>query len=121
MRSVIPFLRSALFVAIMLAATVIWVIPCMLAAPLPYNKRYWVTARWNVFCIWLAKVLCGIDYQVKGMENLPDTPVIQVNEPSGIVRSTFLRLLPLAPFRNKFSPLPFLRSVAYAILIFPFR
>ena len=30
----------------------------------------------------------------------PLTPVIKVNVPSGIFRSTFIRLLPLAPFKN---------------------
>ncbi len=70
------FLRSLLFVLLMLAATVIWVWACLLAAPLPYNQRYYVTGRWNVFVIWLARVLCGIRYQFKGYENLPDGPAI---------------------------------------------
>src|SRR5690606_26813813 len=30
----------------------------------------------------------------------PDTPVTQVNRPAGISRSTFLRLLPQAPYRR---------------------
>ncbi|MGZ3184513.1 MAG: lysophospholipid acyltransferase family protein [Telluria sp.] len=60
----------------MIVATVVWVWVCLLAAPFRYNTRYWVTSRWNVFAIWLAKRLCGIDYQIKGYENLPDTPAI---------------------------------------------
>ncbi|HZX28720.1 MAG TPA: lysophospholipid acyltransferase family protein [Telluria sp.] len=47
-----------------------------MAAPLPYSQRYWVTSRWNKFVIWLAKVVCGIDYRIKGYENLPDTPAV---------------------------------------------
>ena len=43
-------------------------------APLPYNKRFWVTSRWNVFIVWCAKVICGIRYEFKGYENLPDAP-----------------------------------------------
>lgn len=69
-------LRSALFLTIMVVFTMFWAFVCMLAAPFPYNQRYYVTARWNVFIIWLGKHLCGIRYQVRGMENLPDAPVI---------------------------------------------
>src|SRR2546428_228460 len=77
------FLRSLLFALILLVVTPIWACVCFLAAPLPYNQRYYVTARWNVFVIWLAKVLCGIRYQIKGMENLPDAPVIPIALNSG--------------------------------------
>lgn len=66
MRNVVPFLRSLLFTVVMVLATVIWACVCFLAAPLPYNKRFWVTSRWNVFIIWCAKVICGIRYQFKG-------------------------------------------------------
>lgn len=70
------FLRSLLFILIMIVVTPIWACVCFLAAPLPYNQRYYITSRWNVFIVWLAKVLCGIRYQFKGYENLPDQPVI---------------------------------------------
>jgi 1-acyl-sn-glycerol-3-phosphate acyltransferase len=70
------FLRSVLFFAIMVAVTVPWACVCMLVSPLPYEKRYFVTSRWNVFIVWLARVLCGIRYQFKGYENLPDAPAI---------------------------------------------
>jgi len=69
-------LRSVFFNLIMVVFTPIWACICFLSAPLPYTKRYYVTSRWNVFIIWLAKVVCGIRYQIKGAENLPDAPVI---------------------------------------------
>jgi 1-acyl-sn-glycerol-3-phosphate acyltransferase len=70
------FLRSLLFFLVMLVVTPVWACICFMVAPLPYNQRYYVTSRWNVFIIWLAKVLCGIRYRIKGYENLPDAPVI---------------------------------------------
>lgn len=76
MRSFIPFLRSLIFALIMLVFTPIWTCVCLLAAPLPFNQRYYITSRWNVFIIWLAKVVCGIRYQIKGAENFPDAPAI---------------------------------------------
>ncbi len=84
------FLRSLLFTLLMLAATVIWVWVCLLAAPLPYNQRYYVTGRWNVFVIWLARVLCGIRYQVKGAENMPDAPVIVLSKHQSAWETIFL-------------------------------
>jgi 1-acyl-sn-glycerol-3-phosphate acyltransferase len=80
MRRFTWFLRSLLFVSLMTVATVLWACACFLFAPLPYNQRYYWTSRWNVFVIWTAKIICGIDYQVKGVHNLPDTPAILLSK-----------------------------------------
>jgi 1-acyl-sn-glycerol-3-phosphate acyltransferase len=80
MSSITLFLRSLLFALLMIVATLIWSPLCLLFAPLPYNQRYYCTSRWNVFVIWAAKVICGIRYQVKGYENLPDTPVVLLSK-----------------------------------------
>ena len=74
------FLRSVLFALVMLVATVVWSFACMLFAPFPYARRYYLTSRWNALIIWSAKVICGIRYQVKGMENLPDAPAIVLSK-----------------------------------------
>ena len=74
------FLRSLLFSLLMLAATLIWAPLCFLFAPLPYNKRYFLTGFWNRFVIWCAKTVCGIRYQVKGYENLPDAPAVLLSK-----------------------------------------
>ena len=73
-------LRSLLFTILVALLTVVWAFVCMLAAPLPYNQRYWVTSRWNAAVIWLARVICGIRYRVLGAENLPDEPVILLSK-----------------------------------------
>ena len=72
--TIVPFLRSLLFTLVMVVATVVWAFVCILVAPLPYNKRFWVTSRWNVFIIWCAKVICGIHYRFKGYENAARRP-----------------------------------------------
>ncbi|TDK65254.1 lysophospholipid acyltransferase family protein [Sapientia aquatica] len=74
------FVRSLVFTILVTLLTIVWAFVCMLVSPLPYNQRYWVTARWNVIVIWLGKVICGMHYQVKGMENLPDEPVILLSK-----------------------------------------
>ncbi len=95
MSRVTLFLRSFLFALLVLLATMIWVWVCLLAAPLPYNQRYYVTGRWNVFVIWLARVLCGIRYQVRGYENLPDGPAIVLSKHQSAWETIFY--LPLMP------------------------
>jgi 1-acyl-sn-glycerol-3-phosphate acyltransferase len=90
MSNAMNFFRSLLFALIMLVITPIWACVCFLAAPLPYNKRYFITSRWNVFIIWLAKVLCGIRYQIKGWENLPDQPVILLSKHQSAWETIFL-------------------------------
>ena len=90
MRNFVLFLRSALFMVLMVIATVIWSGVCMLAAPLPYNKRYYVTSRWNVFMVWCAKYICGINYQFKGYENFPDAPAIILSKHQSAWETIFL-------------------------------
>jgi 1-acyl-sn-glycerol-3-phosphate acyltransferase len=84
------FLRSLLFALIMVVVTIVWACVCFLAAPLPYVKRYYITSRWNVFMIWMAKVLCGVRYQIKGVENLPDAPVILLSKHQSAWETIFL-------------------------------
>lgn len=90
MSRILLFLRSLLFVLITLLVTPVWACACFLAAPLPYNQRYYITSRWNVFIIWLAKVVCGIRYQFKGYENLPDQPVILLSKHQSAWETIFL-------------------------------
>ena len=90
MRNFVLFLRSTLFMILMVVATVIWSGVCMLAAPLPYNKRYFVTSRWNVFIVWCAKWICGINYQFKGYENFPDAPAIILSKHQSAWETIFL-------------------------------
>ncbi|GGY54157.1 lysophospholipid acyltransferase family protein [Pseudoduganella albidiflava] len=90
MRKAVLFLRSLVFAVVMAIATVIWSFVCMLAAPLPYNKRYYVTSRWNVFVVWLAKVVCGIHYEFKGHENFPDSPAIVLSKHQSAWETIFL-------------------------------
>lgn len=80
MFSPVLFLRSLIFALLMIVATVVWAPMCFLFAPLPYNHRYRLTGCWNRFVIWAAKVVCGIRYQIKGYENLPDTPAILLSK-----------------------------------------
>lgn len=74
------FARSLLFTVLMALATIIWSIPCVLFAVLPYRQRYWLTMRWAWLCIHMARWICGIDHEVIGREHLPDSPVVLLSK-----------------------------------------
>lgn len=84
------FLRSLLFTLLMTLATIVWAVLCFLFAPFPYKQRYYLTTRWNVFVIWAAKTVCGIRYQVKGQENLPDAPAVVLSKHQSAWETIFL-------------------------------
>ena len=44
--------------------------------PLPHRVRYSVIRQWPRFFIWWLKVVCGVNYDVRGLENIPETPTI---------------------------------------------
>jgi len=78
--SILLFLRSLLFFFLMCAATAVWAPLCFFFAPLPYNRRYYMTTRWNFFVIWAAKFVAGLNYDVRGLENLPKGPAILLSK-----------------------------------------
>lgn len=105
------FLRSLVFTLLMTVATVVWSIACVFFAPFPYAKRYYLTSRWNVFVIWTAKVICGIRYEVRGMENLPDAPVILLSKHQSAWETIFyLTIMPrplVFVFKKELTYIPF--------------
>ncbi|WP_373896783.1 lysophospholipid acyltransferase family protein [uncultured Massilia sp.] len=90
LRNTFLFLRSLLFTIVMAVATVVWACVCFLAAPFPYNTRFWVTSRWNVFVIWCARVICGIRYEVRGYENLPAQSAILLSKHQSAWETIFM-------------------------------
>lgn len=111
MLRIIQFIRSLIFLLVMVAATVIWAPISMLFAFLPYNQRYYITSRWNVFIIWAAKVICGIHYQTKGFENFPDAPVILLSKHQSAWETIFLLMATPRPlvfvFKKEITYIPF--------------
>lgn len=105
------FIRSLIFMIVMVVATVIWAPISMLFAFLPYNQRYYVTSRWNVFIIWAAKVICGIHYERRGWENFPDEPAILLAKHQSAWETIFLLMATPRPlvfvFKKEITYIPF--------------
>lgn len=68
--------RSLLFFVIQSMLTVVWSLLSLLTFPLPPLARYRFITVWSRMVVWLARVLCGIDYEVRGLQNLPKQPAI---------------------------------------------
>ena len=69
-------LRSTLFALIQGLLTVVFGILSLLTFPFGPLTRYRIISQWNRLIVWLARVICGIRYEMKGLENLPHTPVV---------------------------------------------
>lgn len=105
------FLRSLLFTLIVAVLTIVWSLACILFAPFPYPQRYYLTSRWNVMVIWAARVICGIRYEVRGMENLPDAPVVLLSKHQSAWETIFYLILTPRPlvfvFKKELTYIPF--------------
>jgi len=69
-------LRSALFLAILIAFTPFYWVIVMLAAPFSRLTRYRVIIGWNRFAAWLVRSLLGIEHEVHGTEHIPREPCV---------------------------------------------
>lgn len=69
-------LRSIVFITIMVVTVIPYGLLCLLCAPLPLSFRYRFTVQWPLAMIHAARLICGIDWTVKGWENLPDGPAV---------------------------------------------
>jgi 1-acyl-sn-glycerol-3-phosphate acyltransferase len=66
------FLRSLLFTTTVNIFTIIYSFFCVLAWPLPFHTRYKIIVFWTGSVVKLLKYICHIDYQVTGLENIPN-------------------------------------------------
>lgn len=71
------FLRACLFSAGVAVITAFFGTLVFLTIPFKPHTRYWLIVHsWCTCFIWLAKYICGVRYQVRGMEHLPSGPAI---------------------------------------------
>jgi len=65
-------LRSALFFAWLTVTVIPWgTLVVVISIVVRGTPLYWVCAGWLRTAIWGAKVICGVNYRVRGMEHLP--------------------------------------------------
>jgi 1-acyl-sn-glycerol-3-phosphate acyltransferase len=91
------FLRSLLFFILAIVTTIAHGIVVLPFSFIHFNTGYDLARRWGQSVIWLAKVVCGIDYWVKGRENIPAHPCVSMSKHQSAWETVFiLTLLPRA-------------------------
>lgn len=69
-------LRSTLFALVQTLATIVFSIIAVLTFPFGPFTRYRIITLWNRLVVRAASLICGIRYEIRGRENLPNRPVI---------------------------------------------
>ncbi|MFZ1829213.1 MAG: lysophospholipid acyltransferase family protein [Candidatus Competibacteraceae bacterium] len=84
-------LRSLLFSIGMIVSTCVVAMLVVLFFFLPFVRRYRVAQLWSRFNLWWLRVTCGIDYQLSGVEHIPDRPVIVMAKHQSTWETLFLQ------------------------------
>jgi 1-acyl-sn-glycerol-3-phosphate acyltransferase len=69
-------LTSLVFVLIQALLTILWSCIALLTFPFKPITRYRIITLWSRQVVWLAQALCGIRYEILGLEHLPKQPSI---------------------------------------------
>ena len=72
--------RSLVYTLLLFLTTLVFGFIVLIAAMLPLSleQRYVIPRTWGRVLLWMAKVICGLDYVVEGRENLPKEPFISL-------------------------------------------
>ncbi|MCE4067843.1 1-acyl-sn-glycerol-3-phosphate acyltransferase [Pseudomonas nitroreducens] len=76
--SIVQAIRTVLFYLLLSSSAFVWGTLSLLIAPfLPFRARYrFIAQAWCKFAVWLAGVMVGVRYELKGAENIPDQPCV---------------------------------------------
>ncbi len=66
------YIRSIVFLFGMTASTFIIAPIMILAFPFPFKFRYKLAQIWVKFNLWLVNQVCGLNYAIEGLENIPE-------------------------------------------------
>lgn len=77
---VLNWLRSFAYSLTMVIVTPPYWMLALACFPLPHRVRYSVIRQWPRFFVWWLKVVCGVKYEIRGLENIPDTPTIVLSK-----------------------------------------
>ncbi|HFD11154.1 MAG TPA: 1-acyl-sn-glycerol-3-phosphate acyltransferase [Crenotrichaceae bacterium] len=67
----ISYIRSILFYIAVFISAILWAPVVYLALLLPIQKRDIFSRWWASYVVNAAKYICGLDYHIEGLENLP--------------------------------------------------
>ena len=70
------WLRSTAYMLGAIVATPIFSVIALLSFPFPPLTRSRIIAYWSRVMLWWAKLTCGLDYRIVGLENMPSHPCV---------------------------------------------
>lgn len=104
MEKIILFLRSLLFYAGYSVVTILLSIVFFLFVPfVPESRRHLFSVFWCRLVLFWLRLSCGVRYKVKGLENIPEEPVVVLANHQSEWETMFLYryLAPICPILKK--------------------
>lgn len=87
-----PIFRAILFYMLLLPFALIFGSLCVFTFPVPYRQRYNIIMSFNRIALWTLRVCCGIHYQIKGGNDLPDSAFVVISKHQSTWETFFLQL-----------------------------
>lgn len=98
------FTRTSIFYAGYAISTMLVALICILLFwLLPLRKRFFIYSLWCQFVLFWLRVTCAIRYEIEGMENIPDYPVVVLSTHQSAWETIFLykAISPVCPILKK--------------------
>lgn len=87
--------RSILYFCALVVTIFLFTALLLLIAPTPFRIRHKVSTAWSRCNLWLLKNICGLDYRISGVENIPDeTCIFMVKHQSAWETIALFTILP---------------------------
>lgn len=83
-------LRSLVFFLFEFITVVPFAILSVLILPLPLHYRYFLIMQWPRLVVWGARHICGIRWEMKGAEHLPDGPCVLLSKHQSAWETMFI-------------------------------
>ena len=112
------FIRSVLFFLLAIVNTIFFGIFVLPLCFIRFEWGYDSAKGWGIVTLWLAKVVCGIDYTVRGLENIPAHPCVSMAKHQSAWETVFiLCTIPRAVWiiKRELQWLPIIGWVLYAL------
>lgn len=82
--------RSLLLLIFEAVTVVPFAILSVLILPLPLHTRYFLIMQWPRLVVWAARHLCGVRWEMKGAEHLPDGPCVLLSKHQSAWETMFI-------------------------------
>lgn len=93
MKKVIWIFRVLIFYILLTPVTILFSLAGSLCIFLPFQWRYQVITSWSHYFIWSVKHICGLDYEVTGLDNIPKTACVVLCNHQSTWETIFMQVL----------------------------